>query len=374
MIKPETFYNHLNGNGIGFFCGVPDSLLKYFCAYIFDHVKSKRHIISANEGNAIALAAGYYLATGKLGLVYMQNSGIGNAVNPLLSLVDKEVYSIPMILLIGWRGEPGIKDEPQHIKQGRIQLSLLDNLEIPYQIIDKNTMGLEEQMKELIDLSKKISAPVALVVKKGTFEEYKLENNIKEDTQLFSREAALEIVLDNLQESVIISTTGKTSREIFEIRERNNAPHNDFLTVGSMGHASSIALGVALGHPEKKTVCIDGDGAMIMHLGSLPVLGNIAPQNFIHILMNNFCHESVGGQPTASRVIDFDKLCYATGYKKYLLASDEESLRDAVLQAHKLTGPVFIEVKIRKGSRSDLGRPTISPQNNKMNFMDYVSK
>jgi phosphonopyruvate decarboxylase len=372
MIKPENFYNSLIENGIDFFCGVPDSLLKSFCAYVYEHTSSDRHIITANEGNAIALAAGHYLATGKPGLVYMQNSGIGNAVNPLLSLVAEEVYAIPMLLVIGWRGEPGVKDEPQHIKQGRVQSALLEALELPYKVIDKDTDNLDEIVKELVNLAITGSKPAALIVKKGTFEPYKLESS--EESQLMLREEALESILNILGDTVIISTTGKTSREIFEIRERREQEHHDFLTVGSMGHASSIALGVALARPEKKTACIDGDGAMIMHLGSLAMIGNMAPENFIQILMNNFCHESVGGQLTAAGSMDFEKLSNALGYRQYRKAINAETLNKGLSELKNATGPVFLEVIIRKGSRSDLGRPTRSPIENKENFRDYVGK
>ncbi|MDR0287090.1 MAG: phosphonopyruvate decarboxylase, partial [Clostridiales bacterium] len=275
MISPGFFYEQLTGYGVGFFTGVPDSLLKDFCAYITDNITDNNHIIAANEGAAIGLACGYHLSTNGIPLIYMQNSGIGNAVNPLLSLADKKVYSIPLLLLIGWRGEPGVHDEPQHISQGEVTLSLLDAMRIPYLVLDRNEENILSQLEKVFEYLKKESAPFALVVKKDTFSSYQLKKLI-ESKAFLSREDAIKTVIEQIEkDSIVVSTTGMISRELYELRGQKNQGHNhDFLTVGSMGHASQIGLGIALNKPEKKVYCFDGDGAMLMHLGGLSSIGS----------------------------------------------------------------------------------------------------
>ena len=265
MIDVKEAYEALVQSGIGMFTGVPDSLLKNICAYITDTAPKEKHIIAANEGNAVGIAAGHYLATGKPALVYMQNSGLGNTVNPLLSLADEKVYSIPMVLMIGWRGEPGVHDEPQHVKQGEVTLALLDAMQIPYIILEEVS-----QIAPIVASAMERKAPTAIVIRKGTFGSYKLKNARTNDNPL-SREDALKLVIDHLQQDdVIVSTTGKLSRELFEYREARHDGHgHDFLTVGSMGHSSSIALGIALEKPQRRVFCFDGDGAFIMHTGAL---------------------------------------------------------------------------------------------------------
>lgn len=372
-LEPSDFFNILAKADIDFFTGVPDSLLKQFCLCVDDNVPEDRHIIAANEGNAVAIASGYHLATGKLPLVYMQNSGLGNAVNPLLSLCDPEVFSIPMLLLIGWRGEPGIHDEPQHIKYGKVQLDLLKAIDVPYEIISKDEPQNGNKIAKAVAQAKKGSRPVAIVVKKGTFEAYK-STSLTFDNRLMTREESLEIILSRLTtDSIIVSTTGKTSREIFEIREKNGQPHfRDFLTIGSMGHCSSIALGIAVARPDRKVVCIDGDGSLIMHMGSLSTVGQLKPKNFYHILMNNQVHESVGGQATAARFIDFPELVKANGYANVSSADNEDGLISQIRNFMEVKGPNFIEVKIKPGSREDLGRPTETPKKNKELFMGFI--
>tara|TARA_B100000029_G_scaffold384524_1_gene380041 strand:+ start:352 stop:1380 length:1029 start_codon:yes stop_codon:yes gene_type:complete len=314
-INPSEFHDILSEFGISFFTGVPDSTLKEFCIYIDSKIDSSSHIIASNEGNAIAIATGYHLSTGKLPLVYLQNSGLGNSINPLLSLADSEVYSIPMVLLIGWRGEPGIKDEPQHVKQGRIQASLLESLEIPFCTVSSNGFD-KEKINGIVQRSIDDSIPCAIVVSNNTFT--KINTDIKPSTEKYSlsREDAIKLILGVLDKNdILLSTTGKASREVFEIRENNLQSHRtDFLTVGSMGHCSSIALGVSL-NTDKNVYCIDGDGSLIMHMGALATIGKEAPPNFKHIIINNYCHESVGGQSTASDNIDFCKIALANGYK-----------------------------------------------------------
>jgi len=374
-IKPAEFFDQLSNHGIEFFTGVPDSLLKEFCLCIDYCIPSDRHIITANEGNAIGLAAGYYLAQKSLPLVYMQNSGLGNAINPLLSLCDPDVYSIPLIVMIGWRGEPGVKDEPQHIKQGKIQLELLNVMDIPYEIISKDDYQFGLKVANAVNIAKNKKTPVALLIKKGTFDKFKNDNQ-HSDIQGMNREEALEIILDNLDEdAIIVSTTGKTSREIFEIREKRKESHEkDFLTVGSMGHCSSIALGIAIAKPNRKILCIDGDGAMLMHLGSLTSIGAIKPKNFYHILMNNKVHESVGGQETAAKNIDLYKIVSAIGSSSLFKAATSDDLQERIREFLKCPGPSFLEVKIKPGSRKNLGRPTIQPIDNKKNLMRFLDK
>ena len=374
-IKPADFFKKLTSHGVEFFTGVPDSLLKEFCLCIDDFIPKDKHIITANEGNAIALAAGYYLAQKSIPLVYMQNSGLGNAVNPLLSLCDPEVYAIPMVVVIGWRGEPGVKDEPQHVKQGKVQIELLETMNIPYEIISKDDGQIESKISKIIKLAEDENRPAVLLIKKGTFEKYS-EVIQEPDNQRIKREDALTIVLENLDDrDIIVATTGKTSREIFEIREKmGQSHHQDFLTVGSMGHCSSIALGIALAKPQREVVCIDGDGAMLMHLGSLTSIASLKPKNFRHILMNNEVHESVGGQDTAAKSIDLAAIVEAMGITGIYKAETASDLKTQFPDFKTCVGPSFLEIKIRPGSRKDLGRPTIEPADNKEDFMKFLEK
>ncbi|MFA6404134.1 MAG: phosphonopyruvate decarboxylase [Salinivirgaceae bacterium] len=370
MIHPKTFYNWLKENNVDFFCGVPDSLLKDICAYITYNSPKNNHIIAANEGNAIALAAGYHIATNKIPLVYMQNSGIGNAINPLLSLTDKKVYNIPVILLIGWRGEPGNKDEPQHIKQGEVTLDLLDAMKIPYLVLSQIEEEAHEQIQKAIAKIEKTKEAYAIIVRSGTFDKYSIKNNIENDYEL-SREDAIKQIVNQLDGSeIVVSTTGKTSRELFEYRVALKQHHNsDFLTVGCMGHANQIALGIALNKPAKKVFCIDGDGALLMHMGSLAIIGSMAPNNLVHIVINNGSHESVGGQPTVGFNIDIPAIAIANSYKSAVQVSTAKELDIALKNINASDCPILIEVKVRVGSRDNLGRPTINPEKNKRNFM-----
>jgi phosphonopyruvate decarboxylase len=370
MINPKDFYNQLINSNINFFSGVPDSLLKDICAYITDNTPKHNNIIAANEGNAISLATGYHMATGKIPLVYMQNSGIGNAINPLLSLVDEKVYSIPMLLLIGWRGEPGIKDEPQHIKQGEVTVELLDAMDIPYIVLSNDSKEANKQVNKAILTAEKSNSAFAIVIKKGTFEKYSIKETIKTSFPM-SREDAINSIVDVLDsKDIVVSTTGKTSRELFEIREARKQPHfTDFLTVGSMGHTSQIALGIALQKKDRNIICIDGDGAVLMHMGGLAIIGNQQPNNFIHIVINNGAHESVGGQPTVGFNINLPNIALANNYKSAVKVSTKDELNSALQNINKSNMPMFIEILVRVGSRDNLGRPTIKPIDNKKDFM-----
>ena len=368
MIDVKETYEALVGSGIDMFTGVPDSLLKNICAYITDTTPRERHIIAANEGNAVGIAAGHYLATGKPALVYMQNSGLGNTVNPLLSLADEKVYSIPMVLMIGWRGEPGVHDEPQHAKQGEVTLALLDAMQIPYIILED--VG---QIGPQVALAVNRKSPAAIVVRKGTFGSYKLKNASKNDYEL-SREQAMKLVVDHLRaDDIIVSTTGKLSRELFEYRESKQQGHgHDFLTVGSMGHSSSIALGIALEKPQRRVFCFDGDGAFIMHTGALGIVASMKPSNFYHILFNNNAHESVGGQPTIGYEIDAVGIAKASGYLFAQRAATQEEMIQALQQLEHVEGPALTELRVRIDSRDDLGRPTTTPIENKEAFMEEL--
>ena len=367
MINTKDFYNTLIDNNFDFFTGVPDSLLKEFCLCIND-MSNNNHIITANEGNAVAIASGYNITTSKYGVVYMQNSGLGNIVNPLLSLADEKVYNIPMLFIIGYRGEPNIKDEPQHIKQGELTLPLLETLGVKYLILNEE---YQKQIKDCYDYIKHTNKPIALVVKKDSFSKYDkhLDSN---NINILSREKALDIIIDNLEQNdFIVSTTGKTSREIFEIREKNNTNHsNDFLTVGSMGHTSSLALGISL-NTDKNIFCIDGDGSFIMHMGGLAVAIQNAKDNFKYILINNGCHESVGGQPTIAYSIDIEKILLGFGFKKVYIVNEDNELVSA-LNDQKKNGKIAIVIDTNDKSRKDLGRPTTTPIYNKEQFQKKI--
>jgi phosphonopyruvate decarboxylase len=373
MIQTKEFYESLDQNEIDFYTGVPDSLLKDICSYISDNAPIEKHVISANEGGAVALATGYYLATSKLPLVYMQNSGFGNTINPLLSLADPKVYSIPMILLIGWRGEPGIKDEPQHVKQGEVSETLLKTLDIPYIIISNQTLDIDKIIKDSIEHAKTNNKPFAILVKKGTFEPYSLKNKLKTNFDL-TREQAIIKSTELLSDSdIVVATTGKTSRELFEFRSRNNQGHHrDFLTVGGMGHANQIALGIALAKPEKTVYCFDGDGAVLMHTGSLGIVGDLKIENFKHIIFNNGAHDSVGGQPTIGFDIDFGKIAKSFNYNTVFRIEKLNEFNEVFMNFQKEKGPCLLEIIVNKGARKDLGRPTVSPKENKINFMSFI--
>ncbi|MBR2275542.1 MAG: phosphonopyruvate decarboxylase [Lachnospiraceae bacterium] len=371
-MRAEDFTEILQAD---FYTGVPDSQLKALCDYLMERygTDSRHHLIAANEGNCTAIAAGYHMATGKYPVVYMQNSGEGNAVNPIASLLHEKVYNIPVIFVIGWRGEPGVHDEPQHIFQGEVTLPLLKDLQIPYFVVEKETdkeavsTAMEDFKRELFK-----NHSVAFVIKKGALS---CEIPVKySNGHSLNREAVIETIAEYTGSDPVISTTGKISRELFEIRERHSQDHKyDFLTVGSMGHSSSIALGIALQKPETRVWCIDGDGAMLMHMGSLAVIGSVKPENLIHIVLNNGAHETVGGMPTAAEKLDVTGVAESCGYEYVASVSDMESLKKVLSSARENRRLTLIEVKCAIGSRGDLGRPTTAAQDNKRNFMEYLN-
>jgi len=375
MIDPDFFIDACSFHGIDFFAGVPDSLLKGFCAALAGRsgdFSDIHHIIAANEGGAVALAAGHFLATGRPGLVYLQNSGEGNAVNPLLSLADPAVYGIPMVLLVGWRGEPGVPDEPQHAAQGQCTIPLLDALRVPNEILPPDEEAAEESLVRLVDRARAESRPVALVVRKGTFRQPHLRPPVVPDLSSLAREDALRALLRLLPpDARVVGSTGMISREIFELREHAGEPHDrDFLTVGSMGHASQIALGVHLARPDLPVVAVEGDGAALMHLGALAIVGRRADGHYLHVVLNNAAHDSVGGQPTVADSVDLPAVARACGYDVLPSASTLEGIAAALADSpFEGPRPSFLEIRVRKGARKDLGRPTVAPAASKTAFM-----
>lgn len=360
--------------GSDFYTGVPDSQLKALCNYLMVTygIDPKHHVIAANEGNCTALAAGYHLATGKVPVVYMQNSGEGNIINPVASLLNDKVYAIPVVFIIGWRGEPGIHDEPQHIYQGEVTVKLLEDMDIRTFVIGKETT--EEELAAKMEEFRAILAAgkdVAFVIRKGALTdapkvEYKNENTMV-------REEIIQHIVKASGEDPIISTTGKASRELFETRVANGQSHKyDFLTVGSMGHSSSIALGVANNKPEQRIWCVDGDGAVLMHMGSMAVLGANRPNNLIHVVINNGAHETVGGMPTVAGSIDLVAIAKACGYPNAVCVDNFDDLDKELEEAKGRNELSLIEVKCSIGAREDLGRPTTAAIENKQNFMEYL--
>lgn len=373
MVDPITFHNALAQSGIDFYTGVPDSMLRPFCACVAEHTKKERHIIAANEGAAIGLAAGSYLASGRPALVYMQNSGLGNAINPLLSLADMSVYGIPMILMIGWRGEPGVKDEPQHVAQGQATTSLLNAIGVEHYQLPNDTAEATTMLNELRKQTIKDNKPIAVLVSKNTFADYHADENDDEPVTL-SRERAIELILNQIKpDSSVVSSTGMISRELYELRDHFKQNHDtDFLTVGSMGHCSQIALGIAVTNSNKRVICLDGDGAAIMHMGSMAIVGQASSANLLHVILNNGRHDSVGGQPTCGLEINFTTIAEGCGYQLVRSANDETELINALDAMSDLEGPLLLDVRIGAGHRKDLGRPEISPQDQKRNFMRHL--
>ena len=396
-VDPSAFYKSLVANGHAAFFGVPDSLLKDLCACITAEAPKERHVIAANEGNAVGLACGYHFSTKSVPVVYLQNSGVGNTVNPILSLAHRAVYKVPMLMLIGWRGDPeGKKDEPQHVAQGRLTPACLDAMEVPYRVLSPDSDNAGADADAALAAAKAHfetnGTPFALLVKRDTFSGFKGAKKGPVEDHLPSREEAIAAVLDALNdEDVVVGTTGMPSRELFECRARAKAGHHrDFLTVGGMGHASSIAAGIALGlgpngTDQRKVVVLDGDGGALMHLGALPVIGGAAvggatalSDRLLRVVVNTGAHDSVGGQPTVGRTVSLSGVAITTGYK-VVPSADARSAADitaVVKEGAALLGkgrPVFVEIAVKKGNRADLGRPTTTPLENKEALMGFLA-
>jgi phosphonopyruvate decarboxylase len=373
MLDAAALFAAFKKHGVSFFAGVPDSTLTDFCAFVTEHAGPGRHVVTANEGSAVALAAGSHLATGTVPLVYMQNSGQGNAVNPLTSLAAPEVYGIPMVLLIGWRGEPGTTDEPQHAKQGAITLQLLDLLGIPNEVLPTAQGPAVEAVARAVKRAEEIPGPTALIVRRGTFQRYRIATDNDPELDL-SRERAIKILADSLSpDTAIVCTTGKASRELFEHRvATGDESGRDFLTVGSMGHASHIALGAALADASRPICCIDGDGALLMHMGGLAIIGSRRPENYLHVVLNNGCHDSVGGQPTVGFQVDILAIASACGYRACLRTRSAAELHSALAELERQPGPKLLEIRVKRGGRADLGRPTATPTTTKARFARFL--
>jgi phosphonopyruvate decarboxylase len=362
----------LEDDGVGFFAGVPDSLLADFCACVSDRAPKGRHVITANEGGAVALAMGHFLATGEMGMVYLQNSGLGNCINPLTSLADAAVYGVPLLLIIGWRSEPGRSDEPQHVTMGRVTPDVLRAVGVPFRILPDDPAEARACVAAIVAEARAASAPHALVVRHGTFAPYAAKKT--PSAYALSRERAIELVVELLPaEAVVVSTTGKPSRELFELRKKRGEPHRDFLTVGGMGHASQIALGIALGRPECAVFCIDGDGAVLMHMGGLATIGALAPANYKHLVLNNGVHDSVGGQPTVAFAVDLAGVARACCYREVWRAESESDLVALAPRLIASSGPALLEVRVAAGARADLGRPSMTPAELKQALMRHIA-
>jgi phosphonopyruvate decarboxylase len=375
MLTCDELYNIFSNNDFKYFTGVPDSTFKDWMKFLDDRDgQGLTNRIAAIERDAVAWASGYHIATGKIGVVYMQNSGLGNIVNPATSLTDPEVYNIPMLLMIGWRGEPCIKDEPQHVKMGKITLELLDILGIDYNILSDNIDDVKKIVESAKECMQKTNKPHALVIKKGLFSKYNEKKCAKQYGEM-TREEALKIIVDSLKgDEVIVSTTGKTSRELFEYREEKKQGHqNDFLMVGSMGGAAPFGAEIALQKPNKKVFVFDGDGAVIMGAGALSTIGHYAPQNFYHIIFDNECHDSTGGQPTTSCAVNFEKLALANSYRGARTVVAQKDLLKVVQEISNLKGPQMLVIPVKKGARRNLGRPITTPMQNKEAFVEFLS-
>lgn len=373
-LSSQELYNPLVANGVDYFCGVPDSITGPFSHFLEDHVQD-RHVITANEGNAIGLAIGYHIATGKTPLVYMQNSGLSNAIDPLASLADRSVLSTPMLLLVGWRGQPGRNDESHHARQGAITTDLLRSLGIPFDTLSRNASEANEQVTEMIKNAAKHSRPHALLVEQNGLAEYSNDAVLHENHPM-SREEAIATVVNALDETtIVVASIGKLSRELFEHRQKEKQDHSkDLLVVGGMGHASSLALGIAQQIPEIKVFCLDGDGSVLMHLGALATIGNLSPGNFYHIVLNNGVHDSVGGQPTTARNVDLPAIARACGYRNAATQKEPEIVAGEIIKMQQDVGPALLEVKVRPGARPNLTRPSINPANNKESLMASLRK
>ena len=374
MIDPARFVEQLADLGVDMYTGVPDSLLKEFGKHVMGALPREQHIIAANEGASVGIALGHYLRTGRPALVYLQNSGFGNTVNPLMSLADADVYGVPMLLMVGWRGQPGVKDEPQHVTQGRVMTAMIEAMDLPYAVLPHDTQEAEACLTEAVKQAEAGSTPYVILVEKDTFAAAEVAPTDDPLGDLASREDALKALATAVgDDAIIVSTTGMLSRELFEHREATGESGAlDFLTVGGMGHASSIALGVAKQERDREVWCFDGDGALLMHLGSLAVIADHAPDNYLHVVFNNGVHDSVGGQPTSIDVVDIPAVARAAGYRHAESVEDLAAVEVAIERLRDAGGPSLLELRVRPGNRPGIGRPTRTPARSKQAFMDAV--
>ncbi len=375
MISCNDFFSILKAKRLTFFTGIPDSVFKDWIKFLNDNNNViLKNLIACNECEAIALAVGYYLSTNEVGIVYMQNSGLGKAVNPLTSLCDPDVYAIPILLMIGWRGEPGEKDAPQHKKMGKISLPLLETLNIPYTVLKSDLNDVKIELEKALNYLKQSQGPYAFVIKRNFFQEYKMEKEIQVEYEI-SREEAIQLIIDNLEKDIlIISTTGYTSRELFEYREtKKNDQFGVFYNIGSMGCSASIGLGIALNRKER-VVIFDGDGAAIMQMGAFTTIGKYSPPNFLHIIFDNHAHESTGGQPTNSSVINFLDIALACNYKSGYIVKTKKELLSALKSIENKEGPILIVIKIKIGSHPNLKRPDKTPLEYKEEFIKFLKE
>lgn len=351
MICSKKFLKFLKKKNINFFTGVPDSVLKDFT----ENLPKKRNYIMANEGLSVSLGIGYYLKTKKVPLIYFQNSGLGNAINPLVSVAHKNVYSIPMVLLIGWRGAPDIKDEPQHIQQGKSTISILKNIGIKSVILKKD-LNLSK-LGTAIDLAKRRLEPIAILVKKNLFSKSSKKIFVKNSYSL-QRSEVIKFILNQISyKNIIFSSTGYISRELnHHIKIKKDKKIRAFFNVGGMGHTSSLALGYSI-NSRDKIICLDGDGALMMHMGCMANIGTFSKKNFLHILFNNGTHESVGGQTTNSFNINFKKFSQSVNYKSYYSIKNKKDLKKKLPKLFKKDGPSLCEIFIQNKSIKNLGRP-----------------
>eukprot|EP00746_Dinoflagellata_sp_MGD_P008794 gnl/MRDRNA2_/MRDRNA2_117645_c0_seq1.p1 gnl/MRDRNA2_/MRDRNA2_117645_c0~~gnl/MRDRNA2_/MRDRNA2_117645_c0_seq1.p1 ORF type:complete len:448 (-),score=74.47 gnl/MRDRNA2_/MRDRNA2_117645_c0_seq1:175-1479(-) len=386
-LKSDEICATLRHAGITFYTGVPDSLLKDFCAYVTDNVAAKDHVIAANEGGAVALAAGHYLGSGNPAVVYLQNSGLGNTINPLLSLADPGVYAIPMLVIVGWRGKPGEKDEPQHMVTGRVQNDLLEAVGLPYEVLPPSQVEANATIDRACKYMREKKGPFVLVVPKGTFAKYQSTQALSEqdtDSLPLNRKMAIGEIVSYFRRSdssaVFVGTTGFLSRELYEMRDESGEGHGrDFLCVGNMGHASAIAQGIALSQPSRTVVCLDGDGAALMHMGNMAVAASDASRpNLVHVIVNNGVHESVGAQPTVGFCVDFCTIARGCGYASVASATSAADIQKAFQEVSQTAttraGPAFIEVRVRTGTSDTLGRPKTTPEENKDAFIKYLQQ
>jgi len=364
MIDSQAFLQCLTSEGLNSFFGVPDSLLKSLNSEIAASEDVRDHVVCANEGAAVGCAVGHFLGSGDMAVVYLQNSGLGNTVNPLLSIADPSVYSVPMLIIIGWRGEPGVKDESQHMRQGELTAQLLNDLGVVTKSVTREDHAdWREKVGFLINSSRRERRAVALVVGKDTFQPSQKSKNHSSGPNQLLRESALEIVISKIPpEDLTVATTGMLGRELYELRNSQKEDVRDFLNIGGMGHTSSIALGLSLAQPGRRIWCLDGDGSAIMHLGSLAVIAGEKPKNLKHIIFNNRAHDSVGGQPTAAESFSFAPVATALGYELGLTATTDDEITNGVEKLLERSGPALLEINIRRGSRKDLGRPRESPR------------